>query len=320
MRASPSAAGAGGAASLPTGAGLAPAWYSSVNTLGDLPRCFMRWIVAAVIVAGELAGVTVSLNRSLATPLTADLHTLVVARDLSDVRTLDPDRVFEPSADMVEGTVYDPLVTFLGQDITHVRPDLAAHWTLSAHNRVYTFHLRHHVRFSNGDPLTAADVVFSYRRLGYLNDNPAFLMGAHTVGHGLVINQVRSLDTYTVQITLPRPDVSFLAALTSPVFGVLDARVVQAHGGSDSPRAAVADKATTWLDDHSAGTGAFVLHSWVRGSSGHITLTRNHFYWGKTPSLRQILLQGIPSAVTQRLEVERGTVDMAFNIPIYGVE
>src|SRR5947209_7021802 len=110
-----------------------------------------------------------------------DSRTLVVVRDPSDVSTLDPDGLIEPTSEVVDCNIYDTLVTFHGQDFVHPHPRLATRWTISPNGRVFTFHLRHGMRFSNGVPLTASDVVFSYRRLGYLNDSPAFLMGAHTV-------------------------------------------------------------------------------------------------------------------------------------------
>src|SRR5438067_6481939 len=46
----------------------------------------------------------------------------------------------------------------------HVLPDVASSWTLSRDHRTYTFHLRHGLRFSNGDPLTARDFQFSMTR------------------------------------------------------------------------------------------------------------------------------------------------------------
>jgi peptide/nickel transport system substrate-binding protein len=276
-------------------------------------------VISRLAPAGLLLAALVALalpagGRSRAAPLAAGRNTLVVARDLSDLRTLDPGRLFEPSAGVVAGNAYDTLVTVQGEDVTHLRPSLAARWTAGRADRVYTFYLRPGVRFSNGDPLTAADVVFSYRRLGYLLDNPAYLMGAHTAGKRVVIDQVRALGSHTVQFVLPASDASFPAALTTPTFGVLDARVVRARGGNDSPHAATSDKATPWLDGHSIGTGAYVLRSWTRGGTGQVVLTRNPYYWGPRPFLNRVVFQGIPSATTQRFEVERGTVDIASNV------
>ena len=55
--------------------------------------------------------------------------------------------------------------------------------------------------------------------------------GSMNINGRLVINQVRAVGKFTVRFTLPAPDVSFLAALADVNFGVLDARVVRAHGG-----------------------------------------------------------------------------------------
>jgi peptide/nickel transport system substrate-binding protein len=234
---------------------------------------------------------------------------------------MDPDRVYEITAALAIGNVYDQLVAIQGEDVTHPRPMLATRWTISHNNRVFTFYLRRGIRFSNGDPLTAGDVAFSYRRLGYLHDNPAFLIGARTRGNRLVIDKVRALDRYTVRFTLPAPDVSFLTALTTvPNFAVLDARVLRAHGGDDSQHAATKDTATSWLNENSVGTGPFVLASWVRGTAGQIVLQRNPYYWGSRPFLNRIIFQGISDITTQRFEVSRGTIDIASNLDVDGAQ
>jgi peptide/nickel transport system substrate-binding protein len=275
-------------------------------------------LISRLTLAGAMVAVCFGAQYSAAAPAAADAHTLVVGRDLSDVKTLDPDRLYELTASIATGNIYDLLVAVRGNDVSHPRPALATHWTISD-NRIYTFYLRHGVRFSNGDPLTAADVVFSYRRLGYLNDNPAFLMGARTSGKRVVIDRVRALGRYAVQFTLPSPDVSFLAALTTaPNFGVLDARVLRAHGGDDSPHAADTDRAMSWLNEHSIGTGPFLLAGWTPGASGQIVLRRNPYYWGPRPSLTQIIFQGVPNSASQQLEIDRGTVDIAANISTDG--
>lgn len=284
---------------------------SRVLTLGVAPL-----LLAASFVGAGLPSTT----RTTAAPLASSSKTLVVARDLSDGKTMDPGRSYEFSASAVQQNVYDELITYRGSNTDKPVPDLATSWTISKNARVFVFHLRHGVRFSTGHPMTAQDVVFSYRRLGYLNDNPAFLMGANTVHNKVVIDQVKALGKYTVKFTLPIPDVSFLAALADVNFGVLDSKVIRAHGGVDTPNAATADHATNWLNDHSAGTGAFVLTNWTRGASGQVVLKRNPYYWGPKPALNQIIFQGITDATTERLEVSRGTIDIAQNIDIDGAK
>lgn len=287
---------------------------------GPISRALTLGVAPVLLVASFVGAALPSASRTAAAPLASSSKTLVVARDLSDGKTMDPGRSYEFSASAMEQNVYDELVTYRGSNTDTPVPDLATSWKISKNAKVFTFHLRHGVRFSNGDPMTAQDVVFSYRRLGYLNDNPAFLMGATSVHNKVVIDKVVALGKYTVKFTLPVSDVSFLAALSDVNFGVLDAKVIRAHGGVDTPNAATADHATNWLNDHSAGTGAFVLTNWTRGASGQIVLKRNPHYWGHKPSLNQIIFQGITDATTERLEVSRGTVDIAQNIDIDGAK
>lgn len=284
-------------------------------------RALAAGTAASALILASFAGTALrNPAPAHAARLAANNQTLIVARDISDGKTMDPGRSYEFTAGAVEENVYDNLITYTGSNTNTPKPALASSWKVSKDARFFTFHLRHDIRFSNGDRMTAADVVFSYRRLGYLNDNPAFLMGATPVGNKVVIDGVRALNKYTVQFKLPVADVSFLAALADVNFGVLDARVVRAHGGSDAPNAATADHATNWLNNHSIGTGPFVLSQWVRGASGQIVLTRNKYFWGKKPSLNKIIFEGITDATTQRLEVSRGTVDIAQNISIDGAK
>jgi peptide/nickel transport system substrate-binding protein len=275
--------------------------------------------VSSALLLASFGGVPFqATSRTVAAPLAANRGTLIVARDLSDTKTLDPGRSYEFSASAVQQNVYDELVTYRGSDTSTPVPALATTWSISKNARFFYFKLRHGVRFSNGDPMTAQDVVFSYRRLGYVHDNPSFLMGAKTVGKRVVINGVRALGKYTVEFTLTTPDVSFLAALADVNFAVLDSRVIRAHGGSDAPNAATTDHATNYLNNHSAGTGPFILSSWTRGASGQIVLRRNPYFWGPKPSLSQIVFQGITNPTTERLEVSRGTVDVAEGVDLDG--
>lgn len=236
-------------------------------------------------------------------PAHAAGQTLYVAANLGDGKTMDPGRFYEFTPQLMANNCYEGLVTFKGSDTSTPVPELATSWTIAG-DKVFTFTLRHGVKFSSGDPLTAADVVFSYRRLLYLNDNPAFLISG--------ASKITALDPYTVQITLSAPDASFLNALTEVNFAVLDSKLVIAHGGDDSAQAATKDKATTFLDGQSAGTGAFQMTSWVRLSQ--IVLQANPYYWGPKPAIDQIIEQHVQDAATQRLEVEKGTVDVALNI------
>src|SRR3979490_333801 len=100
--------------------------------------------------------------------------TLVVDKSF-DLKTADPQRQYEPTGGIVDRALYHSLLQFKGAGGAPPQPDVAASFTASKDARTYTFTLRRNVRFSDGTPLTSADVVFSYDRLVNLKGNPSFL-------------------------------------------------------------------------------------------------------------------------------------------------
>src|SRR3954470_11149848 len=107
---------------------------------------------AAVLAVALVAGAA----RSDAAPL-AD-STLVIDTSFV-VRSVDPQREFEPTSSIVDKACYDTLVTFKGSGTTPV-PWLAKSFKANANATVFTFKLRSGVQFSDGRPLTSRDVVF----------------------------------------------------------------------------------------------------------------------------------------------------------------
>jgi peptide/nickel transport system substrate-binding protein len=288
-----------------------------------LSRLGTAGAIAAVLVAVGLgtAARTASAHVASARP-DASKSTLLVARVLDDMKTMDSAYMYEFSAYAAGQNIFETLVQFHGQDIGHIRPMLATSWKITQGGKVFTFNLRHDVKFSTGHPMTAADVVFSYRRLAYVKGNASFLMGVGVGATGDVTKafQIKATGKYTVQITLPAPDVSFLAQLTTLNFAVIDSKAAIAHGADDSVNASTNDKAQAYLNEHSLATGPFQLQSWVRGAAGSINLVPNKYYWGKKPYLQKIVIQGVESAAAQRLEVAKGTVDVAQSLSIDDVK
>ena len=104
-------------------------------------------------------------------------ETLVVDRSF-EIRTSDPQRAFEPTASIVDRAIYDTLLTFKGGDVSRPLPMAAQSFQASRDAKTYTFQLRRDIRFADGTPMTAADVVFSFRRLINLKGNLRSCSGA----------------------------------------------------------------------------------------------------------------------------------------------
>jgi peptide/nickel transport system substrate-binding protein len=231
-------------------------------------------------------------------------RTLVVAIAKMDIRTLDPHRQYEISPPQIMRAAYETLVTVGdgGRNLTKIEPLLAESYSISPNGNVYTFKLRRGIRFHTGGVMTADDVVFSYKRLGNLKDNPAWLLSDH-------VASIDAVDPLTVRFTLKEPNAAFLPILTSPNFAVVEARAIRGHAGTDAANADKADKATDWLDQNSAGTGPFILKKWTRGVE--VVLERNPTYWRQGSPIARIVVRDIPDPSTQLEQVERGDVHIA---------
>ena len=107
-------------------------------------------------------------------------------------------------------------------------------------------------------------------------------------------------------------DVGMLDILTCPFVSIGKAATMQANGANDSQDASTTDTARTWLDQHSVGSGPFVLDSWQRGSQ--ITMHRNPYYWGKQPAFDQIVCKLTQDQTVQRDLLQRGDAHIAMNL------
>ena len=149
---------------------------------------------------------------------------------------------------LLQQQIYEKLVT-LGQDFS-VQPTLATKWD-SPDGKVWTFTLRDGVTFSNGDPFTADDVVYT---MGRLQDKKSPMADVFSN-----VKSVVAKDPTTVVFTLKSVDSEFPAALTDYRVLMLDKNI------KDPAKEAV-------------GTGPFVLKS--ISAEDRAVLTKNPTYWG----------------------------------------
>jgi peptide/nickel transport system substrate-binding protein len=216
----------------------------------------------------------------------------------------DPAHAFNPTSGMVNRVAYDTLVTFPDGDASEILPLLATSWTISDDGLTYTFTLREGVNFTNGEPLTADDVVFSFMRLKNVKAQPSFLADP--------IATIEAVDERTVAITLTAVRPSFLAELANTAFSVTNADAVRAAGGTDAANAAETDTAHTFLNQTSVGTGPYVLESW--SPQDRTVLVRNPGYWGEQPFFDRVIIVNIPEAATQRVALVAGNIDLATDL------
>ncbi|HET7263915.1 MAG TPA: ABC transporter substrate-binding protein [bacterium] len=263
---------------------------------------------AGNIAAGALAAAggvlsPAGASRGEAAPAAPGGKVLTVAT-LLNIKTLDPGRTLENATNNVDHVTYDALVTFEGEDLKTVRPSLATRWTTSPDGLTYTFTLRPNVKFASGNAMTAADFKWSFERLMNIKGNGAWLLD------GVAGLEAPNATTFVIRLSRSKP--ALLAILTTPSLSPVDTKVVTAQGGDAGPGARDKDKAEGYLNAHSAGTGAFILESYVPNQD--LVLVRNPNCWRGPSSLDRVVLRNVIEAGAQSLMIEKGDVDIAVNI------
>ena len=248
----------------------------------------------------------------LSTALTAahaatPADTLVVAKNIDDIISLDPAEVFEITGGEVINNLYTRLVTHETSDFTKLVGGVAESWTVSPDGGSITFKLRKGLTFHSGNPVTAEDVAWSLQRVVALDKTPAFILTQFGWTPANVAENVRAVDAETLTITLPKKYASSLVlnALSAGVGSVIDSKLVKPHEKDG-------DWGHGWLKTASAGSGAFSLIAWSPKEA--VALQANPAYYLGQPALKQVVLRHVPEASTQRLLLEKGDADIARNL------
>ena len=231
-------------------------------------------------------------------------NTLVIGIDISDTITLDPARQAQYTPPMTLFAAYDMLVTMTPGDYITIRPALATKWERTPDGKGWRFTLRDNVKFASGNPMTAEDVKWSMDRVLYLGDQTA-----QYISH---VERTEIVDARTVDIILKDPTQPLLTIIAAPGFVIYDRKLVEQHGGDASRDAKTKDKATTWLNENSAGTGAYRLTRWERNAQ--IQFVRNDHSWRGKPPFERIIIRHIGDSAAQLLSIRRGDIDIAFNL------
>lgn len=173
-------------------------------------------------------------------------------------------------------------------DDCHIIKDLAADYTISQDGLTYTFVLRDDVKFSDGTPVTAQDVVFTY-------------MTTKKSGSVVDLNNVQSViakDAKTVVFTLEKPYSAFLNI-------VAELGIVPEHAYNDR------------FGEKPVGTGPFVLAQWDKGQQ--LILTPNPYYHGKKANFNKVTILFMPEDAVLAA-AQAGTLDVAMINPQFARE
>lgn len=233
---------------------------------------------------------------------------LVIANRIDDIKTFDPAESFEFAGADVSRNVYEKLVNFDPLDLdAGYQPQLAASWDISEDGKTITFTMAEGHVFSTGNPVTAKDAEFSLRRAVLLNKTPSFILTQFGFTAENIEETIVATDDSTLVLTLDKPyAVSFvLNCLTATIGGIVDMQAAMEHEIDG-------DMGNAWLRTNTVGSGPYKVVDWKPSES--VLMDLNPEYTGEKPAMERVIVQHIQESATQRLQLERGDIDVARNL------
>jgi peptide/nickel transport system substrate-binding protein len=254
--------------------------------------------IKPLILAGALAWIVPP--ALAATP--AD--TLVMAKNIDDIISLDPAEAYELSGVEIDTNLYDRIMRFEADDVTKLVGGAAESYATSADGRTFTFKIRPGLKFQSGNPLRAEDAAFSIQRVIKLDKTPAFLFSQLGWTKDNVDSLVKPIDDTTLQVTITEDfSPSLVLSLMSSIVGsVVDKKVVLEHETAG-------DLGNAWLKSNSAGSGPFGLRSWKANES--VVMEAFPGYRGGAPTMKRVIVRHVAEPAAQRLLLEKGDIDIA---------
>jgi len=279
-------------------------------TRSDRFRRFLRSAVPVSALALAAALVAVSSVGNAATTKASGTRGAAAAGVLR-IAVTQPPNSFDPavladnrSIELAQN-VFDGLTDV--NDQMKIVPAIASSWKVTGGGKVYTFHLRHNVRFQNGSPVTAQDFVYSFNRA--LNPKTASpdsffltdIAGADAVNKGKAkaASGLKAIGKYTLRVTLTHSAGYFPALVSRWPAWVVDPSVV-------------AKKANWATAGNAIGTGAFRFTGSVGDSQ--YTFTANPSYFGKKPKLQKVEVTVLPSTTAAVARYQSGDFDAVINL------
>jgi peptide/nickel transport system substrate-binding protein len=254
-----------------------------VHVQGKRPLFFLAVVGGVVLAATAALAASASTTRHAATPKRGG--SITIAR-IEDSQSFDKTNVFQNESIWIAEQIMEPLY-IAGKDGKTLSPWLATGYTTSKDGKTYTFTLRKGVKFSNGKPVTGADVKFS------VDD-----ARAQAKGWGFLDTAIKSISApspSTVVFQLKYPWAPFLADISLFANGIIPNK----FGG----------ETRTAFYKHPVGTGPFMWDKRVIGQS--VTLKRNPFYWQKgKPYLDSVTWTFVTDENTRELQLRGGQIQV----------
>jgi peptide/nickel transport system substrate-binding protein len=277
---------------------------------GNMARQYPPLVTEIADQSGEIE--QMSVRQSLLAAATASIIALAVVpasaqtlryANQGDLKSLDPYTLNETTTHSHLGQVYEGLIA--RDKELKIVPGLAESWETPEPTR-WRFHLRKGVKFANGDPFTADDVLFSADRARAKGSNVQTRVAADV--------KVVKVDDYTVDfiLTSPNPIIHY----QWDTWYIMDKKWAEANNATAPTPAAATTPSFASLNAN--GTGAFIIESHQPGVK--TVFKPNPNWWRKAEhNLKEIIFTPIGSDATRVAALLSGEVDIIEPVPIQDI-
>jgi peptide/nickel transport system substrate-binding protein len=219
-----------------------------------------------------------------------------------DVLGLDPYTNNEGPNNTMKNNFYEGLI-HRSYDLS-LHPALATDWK-QTDPLTWRFNLRKGVKFHNGNPFTADDILISLERIRKPASNMTFVVTS--------IDKIVKIDDHTIDIVTKQPDPTLL--LNLPNFWIMDKEWLEANNAMEIQEGAVV---STYANLNVNGTGPFKLVEWVPDTRTVLVPNPN---WWNTPqhNLTKAIFQPIGNASTRVAALLSGDIDLMYPVPLQDI-
>ncbi|MEN6617771.1 MAG: peptide-binding protein [Syntrophorhabdus sp.] len=221
---------------------------------------------------------------------------MIITGSIGEASNLIPILASDSSSHEISSYIYNGLVKY--DRNLNIVGDLAESWDLSKDNLSITFKLRKGVRWHDGKPFTAEDVMYTYK----VTIDPK--TPTPYSGDFKLVKKAEVMDDYTFKVTYDKP---FAPALISWSSAILPKHLLEGKNIVESP-----------LKRQPVGTGPFRFTQWVPGD--RIILTANQDYFEGPPYIGRYMMKIIPDTATMFLELKNNSIDMMGLTPLQYVK
>lgn len=213
----------------------------------------------------------------------------------SDPSSLNPINTSDRWGLTVSNMMYSPLIRI--QPDGDIKYELANKIDTSSDGKTLTVHLKKDIKWSDGQPFTADDVVFTYQQKQKKeNGNATHLwMNDQPIG-------ISKSDDYTVVFSLPTVSAAALENIVNETY------IIPKHIYTQTT-----DFSGSELNPTGVGTGPYQLVKYQRGE--YLQFKANAYYYGSKPKIKNVTLRIIPNADTMKVALQKGEIDASFVLP-----